>query len=329
MNQKERLLRALNMESVDRPPAAVPTQPAIVEVMERSGYAWPAAQKNAKDMAGLAWACHEIGGIESVRVPFDINIEAEAMGCETRFGDDMITPPMTTPKTKDEYDEIKIPDPARDGRMPVVLEAIALLKERTGGEVPLIAAFGTPFELMATTMNYEDITLLIHEDPDYLARQMEEMTEITMRYGREIEKAGPDVLFLADGTSQTLGPKYYARFSFPYTRKLIESLSRPTILHICSDATPLIEQMVETGVSALSIDKPVDINRAVNFTKGRVSLVGRIPQQTLCFGTPEEVISETGDSRKDGMDVIAPGCGILPQTPLENLRAYVERITGG
>jgi len=36
-----------------------------------SGYRWPQALKKARDMAGLAWACHEIGGIESVRVPFE------------------------------------------------------------------------------------------------------------------------------------------------------------------------------------------------------------------------------------------------------------------
>ncbi len=126
----------MRREAVDRPPAAVPTQNAIVEIMEKSGYTWPAAQKRAREMAGLAWACHEIGGIESVRVPFDINVEAEAMGCETRFGDDNSTPPLSAPKTKAEYETIRIPNPRKDGRMPEVLEAITLLKEKTGDEVP-------------------------------------------------------------------------------------------------------------------------------------------------------------------------------------------------
>lgn len=327
MNQRERLLRVLRREQVDRPPAAVPTQSAIVEIMEQSGFRWPASQKKAKDMAGLAWACHEIGGIESVRVPFDINVEAEAMGCATRFGDDMSTPPMTTPKTKDDYGVIRVPDPLKDGRMPEVLEAIVLLKEKTGNDVPLIAAFGTPFELLATTLSYEDITLSIYEDPDFLAAQLETLTEIAKAYGREIEKAGPDILMLVDGTSQSLGPAYFGRFSLPYTKALVGALSKPTILHICGNATPLLAQMAGTGVNAFSIDKPVDIEKAREVTKGRVALVGKISPQTIYAGSKAEIAAETEESLRMGLDVIAPGCGLLPLTPLENLKTYIERVS--
>lgn len=326
MNQRERLLKALRREAVDRPPAAVPTQNAIVEVMEKSGYKWPEAQRKAKEMAGLAWACHEIGGIESVRVPFDITVEAEAMGCETRFGEDFDSPPISTPKTKADFGRIKVPDPLKDGRMPEVLEAIALLKEKTRDEVPLIAAFGTPFEILSTTLAFENITEAIYEDPNFLVEQMEKMTEVAKRYGKEIEKRGPDVLMLVDGTSQTLGPKHYAQFSLPFTKALVDSLSRPTILHICGNSAPLLELMVETGVSAFSIDKPVDIERARKITRGKVALVGKISPQTLCLGGKKEVLEETEESIEKGMDVIAPGCGILPQTPLENLRTYIERV---
>ena len=67
MSMKERLLKALKREAVDMPPAVIPTQNAIVEIMEKSGYRWPAAQKKGKEMVGLAWACHEIGGMPGYR----------------------------------------------------------------------------------------------------------------------------------------------------------------------------------------------------------------------------------------------------------------------
>lgn len=326
MNQRERLLSALRREPVDRPPAAVPTQNAIAEVMEMSGFAWPAAQKQARDMAGLAWACHEIGGIESVRIPFDINIEAEAMGCETRFGDDLTTPPMSVPKSREEYGSLRDPDPARDGRMPEVLEAAALLKEKARGEVPVIVALGTPFELLSTTLAYEDITEAIYGDPEFLTGRMEAMTGIAVLYAKEIERRGPDVLMLVDGTSQTLGPDHYRRFSFPYTKALVEALHTPAILHVCGNPTPILGQMAGTGVAGLSIDHPVDARHALEATGGSVALVGKISPQTLCIGSKEEITAETDVSLREGMHVIAPGCGILPQTPLANLRAYIERV---
>jgi [methyl-Co(III) methanol-specific corrinoid protein]:coenzyme M methyltransferase len=282
MNQKDRLLKALKREPLDRPPAAVPTQNAIADVMEKSGFRWPSAQKYAKDMAGLAWACHEIAGIESVRVPFDINVEAEAMGCATRFGDDSTTPPMSTMKTKQDYGSIKIPDPLRDGRMPEVLEAITLLKEKTADSVPLIAALGTPFELLATTLDFEDISII--------------------------------------------GPTYYARFSFPYTKALVKSLNKPTILHICGNPAAILQMMAQTGVNALSIDHPVDIQHAFEVTEGKVALVGKISPQTLLTGSREEIMAVTEESLKLGMHVVAPGCGIIPQTALKNLKAYIDCV---
>ena len=326
MNLLERLLKALERQPVDRPPAAVPTQNATAAVMEKSGYRWPSAQKNAKDMAGLAWACHEIGGIESVRVPFDINVEAEAMGCETRFGDDLITPPLSKMKKKAEYGKIKIPDPQKDGRMPEVLEAIKLLKEKTSDQVPLIAALGTPFELLSTTLDFEDIAMSLMEDPDFLKEQLEKMTQITLHYAKAIEKADPDVLMLVDGTSQNIGPKYYKQFSFPYTKALLKSLAKPSILHICGNTTPILEMMAETGASALSIDHPVDIEHALEVTGGNVALVGKISPQTLSAGSREEIVTETEESLRLGMHVVAPGCGILPQTSLENLKTYIECV---
>lgn len=326
MNQRERLLDVLQLKPVDRAPAAVPTQNAIVEIMNLSGHKWPAALKNAGDMAGLAWACHEIGGIESVRVPFDITIEAEAMGCETRYSEDPGMPPMSAPRPMADYDRIRMPDPLKDGRMPEVIEAVRLLKKKTSDEVPLIAALGTPYELLSTTLDCEDIALSIHEDPDFLAEQLEKMTIIAKAYGKELEKAGADVLMLVDGTSQNLGPKHFEIFSLPFTRLLVQSLTKPTILHICGNSTPLLEQMITAGVNALSIDKPVDVSHALEVTRGKAALVGKISPHILCVGSRSEVIEETMESLRQGMHVISPGCGILPETPLENLRAFINCV---
>jgi len=326
MNLKERLLKTLRRETVDRPPAAVPTQCAIVEVMEASGFAWPRAQQRAADMAGLAWACHEIGGIESLRVPFDITVEAEAMGCPTRFGDDKATPPVSTPYSRSEYDRLHMPDPRRDGRIPEVIEAVQRLREKAADSVPVIAAFGTPFEILSTTMSFEDITMLLIDEPEYLADRLAQLTAFAVSYGRALEEAGPDVLMLVDGTSQSLGPKYFAKFSLPYTRQLIEALRTPTILHVCGKATPLLEGIVKTGASALSIDKPVDIGTALRVAGDRTAIVGNISPQTLLQGPVGEVIRETDEAIASGIHVVAPGCGILPWTPLKHLRAYVGRV---
>ena len=88
----------------------------------------------------------------------------------------------------------------------------------------------------------------------------------------------------------------------------------------------MLPMMAETGVSALSIDKPVDISNAFEVTKEKIALVGKISPQTLATGSREEIVNETEESLQLGMQVVAPGCGILPQTSLENLKTYIESV---
>ncbi len=296
--------------------------------MVASGFLWPKAQQSAREMAGLAWACHEIAGIESVRVPFDLTVEAEAMGCSVRFGDGPTTPPTASPLKENEMDRLIVPSPYKDGRMPEVLEAIELLKAKTNDEVPIITAIATPFEILSSTMDFEAIAMSFIEDPEFLKAQLAKMTEVSINYGRAAIEAGADIVFLADGTSQSIGPPYFEKFSYPFTKELISSLEVPTILHICGNPTAILPLMAETGASALSVDKPVDIEQALELVGDRVALVGNIAPLTLLNGSTEEIIRETQDAIDKGVHVVAPGCGILPSTPLEHVRAYVDHVKG-
>jgi len=66
------------------------------------------------------------------------NLLAEAMGCELKISPDIVAsvkkPAIITEK---DVDEIPIPDPERDGRLPVHLKALDLVKEELPPEVPI------------------------------------------------------------------------------------------------------------------------------------------------------------------------------------------------
>ena len=54
-------------------------------------------------------------------------------------------------------------------------------------------------------------------------------------------------------------------------------------------------------------------------------MIGNVsPSRTLLFGTPVTVKAEAKQCLSDGVDILAPGCGIAPRTPLVNIRALVE-----
>lgn len=324
MTPKERLIKVLFRQPVDRPPVAVPTQNATVTVMRQAEVYWPDALRFAEPMAELALACQRIYGFESLRLPFDINVEAETMGCATRYGGEA-DPPVSKPKNREELDELFFPDPAVSGRMAEVIKAVSLVAAAKDAALPLIAALGTPFEVLCTVYNFDHLRADMKSGHERLAALLEKILELQTAYGKLLASSGADVLMLVDGTSQTLIPTQFQEFSASYTQRLIGALDMPCILHICGNPQRLIPGMAATGARAFSLDWPVDVAKARQDAPD-VAFIGALNVTTLLEGGPGDVVGMVEKARASDFDIIAPGCGVMPQTPLENIRAYVNAV---
>ncbi len=87
LNYKERYLRALRREPVDRVPVPSFCTHPLIELMKYIGLSAPGIHYQVGDMADFAMAAAEVLGFEGVRLPTDGVIEAEAMGCRIEKGD--------------------------------------------------------------------------------------------------------------------------------------------------------------------------------------------------------------------------------------------------
>ncbi len=325
MTFKERLLNVLDMKPVDRPPVVVPTQNATVGAMKEVGVFWPDALRNAEPMAQLALGLTKVCGYEAIRVPFDINIEAESMGCDTRYGSES-DPPISKPKGRNTLDSLIYPDPSTSGRMAEVIKAVKIVSKEKEADMPLIAALGTPFEVLCTVYSFEEIFEDIGDDKGKIFDMLDKILAMQTVYAKCLMDAGVDVMMVVDGTSQTLNPGLFTEFSGPYTTKLIDTFNVPSILHICGNPSKVIKEMAATGANGLSIDFPVDIQKAREDLEGKCALVGNLNVQQLFLGSPDDVVDMVNEVKDAGLDIIAPGCGILPDTPLVNIRAYVDTV---
>lgn len=328
MTYKQRLLKALAGEEVDRPPVAVPTQNASVGAMEETGVFWPEALQKAEPMAKLAMGCQKSHGFESIRLPFDINVEAETMGCQTRYGGKS-DPPMSKPKNRNELDQLVFPEPAKAGRMAEVIKAVKIVSDSKDAGTPLIVALGTPFEVLCTIYNFDEMYEDLRSRPETILDLLEKILDVQVKYADELVAAGADVMMIVDGTSQTLMPKHFVKFSSSFTKRLIDTIDRPTILHVCGNPLRLIKDMAQTGADGLSIDWAVAVDKAKADVGGKCVLVGNLDVSKLYLGSQEQAAEMVRTARQAGIDIIAPGCGIMPDTPIENLRAYVKAVISG
>ncbi len=326
MTFSERLLKVLDGQKVDRPPVAAPTQNATVDAMKEAGAFWPDALRKAEPMAKLALGCQRAYGFESIRLPFDINVEAETMGCETRYGSES-DPPMSKAKNRDELDQLVYPDPAATGRMAEVIKAVEIVVKKRDPDIPLIAALGSPYEVLSTVYNFDEMYEDLRSGRERVLDLLEKILAVQIKYAKELMDAGAEVMMIVDGTSQTLMPDQFAEVSSPFTKRLIDTLDRPSILHICGNCGRLIKDMAATGANGLSIDWSLPVDKARADSEGKCALIGNLDVQRLFSGAPEDVVEMVNAARNAGIDIIAPGCGIIPDTPIENLRAYANAVS--
>jgi len=329
MSPKQRFEAAMKLEGVDRVSCACPLQTGTLALMEASGAYWPEAHKDPAKMAKLALAAYEVAGIESARVPFHVDYESEAMGCVLGEWVRESQPQKMefAIKSLDDIAKLKVPDPHKDGKMPVVLEAVNILSKKVGNKLPVIAAIAAPFEMAVRLGGLDEIMRGIINHPDELKKLMKITTQTGIEYGKALIESGASCITLVDGSSNcdVIGAEFYTEFSQPYAKEVIGKLKSQTVLHLCGNAQPILKELSATGATGISVDYVVDVAEAKKVFGKKTAVVGNVdPVGTLGAGTPEMVEKDARVAIEKGTDVLTSGCGFPPQTPLENMKVLVR-----
>lgn len=323
----------MDLKAVDRVPCACPLQTATIDLMKMSGAFWPEAHVNPAAMAKLAKAARDIAGIESIRVPFEVSVDASAFGAPTDERR-LIRQPLVLSRmvrTQEDLFNTKVPEPRTDGRVPKVLEALTQLSHQVS-DTPIICGVVGPFQLACQLRGEQPFVQDLHGSPDFARALLNITTEWGIRFSLAALESGADAICIIDGTATAdmLTRDMYDRFSWAYERRIAKAIRGQngfSILHICGDTIGNLELMVATDVDGISVDHRVPISLVKKFCHGRTAVIGNVsPTTTLNTGTPLEVAKETLSCLEAGTDVVAPGCGFAPETPLENMKAMV-RVT--
>jgi [methyl-Co(III) methylamine-specific corrinoid protein]:coenzyme M methyltransferase len=326
---KERLYRVFRKQQVDRMPAVCFTQTATIEQMEASGAYWPDAHTDAEKMATLAEAGHTVVGFEAVRVPFDITAEAELFGCGIKGGDLKQQPSVIkhSVKTLDDIDKIKNYS-LKEGRVGLILEAVKILSEKYGKELPIIGSMIGPFSL-AQHINGDDWFANIFTGEGIVSTLLDLCSDFNVEYAKAMVKNGADTIAIIDPTAsyELIGGEFYEKFALPYQKKIVDAmkgLDVATVLHICGNTTNGLGIMDKTGVNGISVDQRVDIKTAKGNVENAITIGNLDPVAVLWNGTPDEVKEESKKVLDAGIGLLSPGCGIVSMTPTANLKTMVK-----
>ncbi|MCJ7830422.1 MAG: hypothetical protein MUP74_03445, partial [Desulfobacterales bacterium] len=303
----------------ERPAACNPTSIVCHGLMDAAGVGFPEAHIDPQAMAELALAGHAIIGFDTVMPEFSVQQEAAALGCEMDWGgrDRM---PDNRRFPYEDFADVQVPkDLLERPSMKVVLDALALLRRRVGGEVAIVGKVMGPWTLsyhMAGTQNF--LLQVGLGETEKVLRMLRQLMEVTIAYARAQFQAGADVVVLADhATGDIVGPRHYSELLLPIHQELTARIGGPLILHVCGNCSDRLDLFARSGVDAYHCEWQVDARKAVAQVGRRISLVGNVNNpETLFQGTPEDVRHQARYAIEAGIRLIGPECAVPLATPL-------------
>lgn len=334
LTSRERVMRLFNSEEIDRPPCFSGMGNVTTEGLKKFGYKFAELHSDAKMMSDTAASSHRIFGFECGIVPFDLCVEAEALGCEINVYahvEDILYPTIKKKLINNE-DEMEISIPAglqMRGRVPLVSETIGLLKKDIGDEVVVGTYVLGPFTLAGQIMELNDLLKLSFKKPDKVGKLLGLLSDAIIVIANQYEKAGADYITVREmgATSDVLSPRLFKNLILPYLKKIFEKLSIPSVIHICGKTKDIVTFMVETGATAISVDQKNDVVQTRQILGKDTLIFGNYdPYNVLVAGAPELVRETIKKCMDDGVSAIWPGCDVWPTVPPENFNAMMDEV---
>lgn len=265
---------------------------------------------------------------------------AEAMGAKVKYSDYNVAQIEKPALTLDEVDHAKLVDIDKDGRLPIILEGVRLVKEKLGDKVPVSATVTGPFTIAAMAVGTEQLLIGTRKKPEKVKQLMEVIVENNNRYIKRLLDIGVGIGF-ADPVSSTslISVKQYKEFSLPYFQKNVDFIKKHgggCGLHICGTSRKLWESLNETGIGCFGLDNVEDIEEAKEILGPHMSIQGNVPPvEVMRLGTPYDVLRSAKECIRKGFDspngyTLTSGCQMPVGTPEENMQALMDaaRIFG-
>ncbi|MFQ5873597.1 MAG: uroporphyrinogen decarboxylase family protein [Dehalococcoidia bacterium] len=269
-----------------------------------------------------------------VLMMWDLLTDVEAMGNELRFPEDsMCISTKLALEDKGKLNSLKLPDPTRDGRLPGYLEACAETKKIVTDSI-VSGVIAGPWTIAIGLRGAEELLMDALDDPDYVHELMRFCTQASIRFTEAISALGVGIGYSeAPASCSLISPEMYRTFVFPYHKQIIDHFKEKKVglgLHICGNANPILEDMVNTGVTNVSIDALTDLAKAAKVTRGKAVLIGNVDPLLFFSGSRDEMkqaIKHCIDTvPKDSGYILASGCEVPGNAPPEKVDWFIELV---
>jgi uroporphyrinogen decarboxylase len=263
---------------------------------------------------------------------WDLLTDVEALGNELKFPEDsMCISTKMMLEDKGNLSRLQLADPKKDGRMPGYLEAMVETRKIVT-ETAVSPVIAGPWTIAIGLRGANDLLRDCMKDPDFVHELMALCTQQSIRFGDALVdlKIGPNYSE-APASCSLVSPKMYRTFIFPYQKQVVDYFKAKKVgvgLHICGYTDPILEDMVKTGVTNISVDAPTDLSKAAEACRGKAVLIGNVNTNLFFSGTRDEMRQAMktclDKAPKDSGYILATGCEVPGVAPPEKIDWFMQ-----
>lgn len=276
----------------------------------------------------------EMLDVDAAIIFADLLLPVEPMGLKLSFvaGEGpLIENPV---RTSHDVDSLSI---SNTDELGYVGESIQMVSRALAGKTPVIGFVGAPFTMASymveggASRHFLNVKKLMYNDETLWRRLMGKLVDVLGPFAILQVAAGARAIQVFDSWVGALGADDYVRYVAPYSRALIERI-RSTgvpVIHFGTGAGGFFRELHAAGGDVMGVDWRLNIDQAWMDISYRSAIQGNLDPAALFAPLPElkakvhELLKRTGT--RPG-HIFNLGHGILPETPVENVKAVVQMV---
>ncbi len=331
-----RFVKACRSEAVDRTPVWFMRQAGryMAEYRDlRKKYSLIEICKKPELAAGVTITAAEALGVDAAIIFADLLLPLEVMGLPFHFSigeGPVIEKPL---RSKRDIGRLQT---NRAADLGYVSEAIALVCKHFGTSLPVIGFCGAPFTLASYMIegggsrSYLNTKNMMYSSSAW-DELMQKLVKVVSEYAAQQVRAGADAIQVFDSWVGCLSVEDYLDYVLPRTSELIHKLQSNgvPIIYFGTDSTALLPWMKKTGADVIGLDWRVPLDegwRSLDFkgaVQGNLDPVLLFADWKLLKSRATGILELAGG--RPG-HIFNLGHGILPETPVENVKALTKFI---
>jgi uroporphyrinogen decarboxylase len=273
-------------------------------------------------------------GVDAAIIFADILLILEPMGIGLEFtkaGGPVIRKPVSSKQDIDDLHPVDVEE-----NLHFVLEAIQKTKAALKPGLPVIGFAGAPFTLASyliegsSSRHFEKTKVFMYSQNAQWQRLMDILVKLTVRYLNAQIEAGSQAVQLFDSWAGCLSIDDYRDYVLPFVRSIVKDIrGNVPIIYFATGASALLPSMQEVGAHVLGLDWRVDLGLEWSRIGYATAVQGNLDPTVLL--APREEIARCArrilaKAQARPGHIFNLGHGILPQTPVDNVRFLVETV---